>query len=177
MIRRILLSFFFLIFVFFASYIIVYPQEVKIEAKKIEYDLPHPGILPDHPLYVIKAIRDKALIFFTRDSLKKAQIYLLFSDKRTNMAIELVKKGKWGLALTTFSKGEKYFFEIPAIIVESKKQGVSASNDLVLKVKLSHEKHMEIVEDFLKNAPSGQRKQLEQLLELEHQIDQKLSLL
>jgi len=151
--------------------------EIKIEAKKIDYVLPYPGILPDHPLYFLKAVRDKSLDFFTRDYIKKAQLYLLFSDKRANMAIELAKKGRWGLMISTVSKGEKYTLKIIQLLKTSKKQGASAESDFILRVKLSNDKHREIIETLLKDIPQGERKKLEEVLNLNKQIKEKLALL
>ncbi len=152
-------------------------QEIKIEAKKIEYVLPYPGILPDHPLYFLKAIRDRSLVFFTRDYIKKAQLYLLFSDKRINMALSLTKKGKWRLIASTISKGEKYALKMIQLLEESKKQGVSPEGEFVLKVKLSNEKHREAIETILKDAPQGERKAIEEVLRLNRQIEENLIVL
>lgn len=152
-------------------------QEVELEGKKAEYELPYPGILPDHPLYFLKMGRDRLLLFFTRDQLKKAELYLLYSDKRAHMAIELSKKGKWQLAETTISKGEKYFLKIPPAISKSREQGVSPPEDFILKIKLSHEKHSEIIESLLKDAPQGERRGLEGVLNLNKHIGEMVSTL
>lgn len=153
------------------------PQEIKIEAKKTDYILPYPGILPDHPLYLLKATRDRLLDFFTRDYLKKAQLYLLFSDKRANMAIDLAKKGKWELMISTVSKGEKYILKMIQLLETSKKQGASPESDFILRIKLSNEKHREIIENLLKNTPHGKRKGLKEVLNLNKQIKEKLAVL
>ena len=48
------------------------------------YLLPYPGMLPDNPLYMLKAMRDRVINFLIADSQKKAEFYLLQSDKRLN---------------------------------------------------------------------------------------------
>jgi hypothetical protein len=53
-------------------------------------------------------------------NVKKANIYLLFSDKRAAMSVALLKKGKNQLAIDTFSKGEKYFLKIPDLLLPLK---------------------------------------------------------
>lgn len=83
-------------------------QSITINQDKVVYNLPYPGILPDNPLYFIKGIRDKILELVTRDNLKKAELYLLFSDKRVAMAESLAQKGKDKQALTIFYEGEQY---------------------------------------------------------------------
>jgi len=185
MVKKTFLLLSFILIVFFSFYLLVVAEEgvktnteeIKIEAKKIDYVLPYPGILPDHPLYFLKAIRDKLLDFFTRDYIKKAQLYLLFSDKRANMAIGLAKKGKWGLMISTVSKGEKYTLKIIQLLETSKKQGASAESDFILRAKLSNDKHREIIETLLKDVPQGERKGLEEVLNLNKQTKERLALL
>ena len=54
-------------------------EEATTEAQEeitesVNYQLPYPGrILPDHPLYFLKMIRDRIWLFFTTNSLKKAE--------------------------------------------------------------------------------------------------------
>lgn len=107
------------------------------------YDLPYPGILPDHPLYFLKMIRDQLNLFFTRDYQKKATVYLLYSDKRVAASVLLLEKGKEKLALDTLAKGEKYFFKIPFLIEQAKKQGQSFPKEVIEKIKTANEKHGE----------------------------------
>lgn len=147
---------------------VVYGQE------KIFYTLPYPGILPDHPLYFLKATRDRLMDIFTRDYIKKANLYLLFSDKRVNMAIMLSKKGKNKLAVTTFAKGEKYFLKIPELLLMSKKQGVSPSSELIETVRSSNAKHFEIANDFLKVTPANQIATMEEIILINKEIKEKL---
>jgi len=69
----------------------------------------YPGILPGHLLYPLKMIRDRILLFFTTDSLKKAVLLLQFADKRLRAVEALInEKGKIDLGVTTLTKAEKY---------------------------------------------------------------------
>ncbi len=138
------------------------------------YNLPYPGILPDHPLYPLKAIRDKLTDLTTRDYVKKANIYLLFSDKRAAMSVALLKKGKNQLAIDTFSKGEKYFLKIPDLLVTSKKQGVSASSDFIVTLKLSNAKHRELINEVAGELPQGQNQEMLEILKMNQEIKDKL---
>lgn len=183
MIKKIVLFFLFFSFIFLSFYILVTAEEktkektpeIKIESKKIEYQLPYPGILPDHPLYFLKMIRDRILEFLTRDYLKKANLYLLFSDKRINMALFLSKKGSWKLITTTASKGEKYALKMAEALIMAKKQGLAPENDFLIKAKLSNEKHQEVLENLLKETPQGERQELKSILKLNKQIKEKLN--
>lgn len=74
-----------------------------------DYNLPYPGILPDHPLYKLKVLRDKVTTFLIRDPIKKAEYHLLLADKRIYMSRLLVDKGKIALAKETALKGENEY--------------------------------------------------------------------
>ncbi|OGK18961.1 hypothetical protein A3G67_00065 [Candidatus Roizmanbacteria bacterium RIFCSPLOWO2_12_FULL_40_12] len=167
----------FLLFIVPVFYLVDYSQQVSLNQDKVEYQLPHPGILPDHPLYVFKAARDKVLEFFTRENIKKAELYLLFSDKRVKMAEELASKGKSNLAITTFSKAEKYFLKIPDLLRDSKKQGVGPSAELIDHLKKSNEKHAEVLSVLLETLPEGEQEGLSQIRELNLQVSNELSTL
>lgn len=142
---------------------------------KVVYTLPYPGLLPDHPLYFAKVVRDRILEFTTRDTIKKAELYLLLSDKRLAMAMDLSVKGKDKLAVTTFSKAEKYFEKIQDLLITSKKQGVSPSADFINRLKMSNIKHRQIGEMFLKELPQGQADTIESSLELNGRIKKRLA--
>lgn len=92
--KKVFLTLFTTLFIFLVPLFIYMMEYTPVNAtqEKVVYNLPYPGILPDNPLYFIKAIRDQFLILGTRDNIKKAQLYLLYSDKRFAMAISLVKK-------------------------------------------------------------------------------------
>lgn len=149
-------------------------QVINYEDQKVVYDLPYPGILPDNPLYFLKAIRDKAIDILTRDQIQKARLYLLFSDKRVNMSILLSKKGKQKLATTTLSKAEKYFEPIPNLLKQSKTQGVSPPEELVFRLRLSNSKHREIIQSYIKTFPQGEIEYLNTLLKLNEKIKKDL---
>ncbi len=133
------------------SYVFVTPAPavtvLGTESPDIGYKLPYPGsILPDSPLWVIKALRDKVWYMVTTNPLKKAELALLFSDKRLSSAVSLFDSNKAGLALSTLSKGEKYL-EI-AVNEEqiARKEGMDTSAFLT-KLALSSLKHRQIIEE------------------------------
>lgn len=133
-----------------------YSTQLATATEKVAYELPYPGILPDHPLYIVKIARDRALDYTTRDPIKKARLYLLFSDKRVAMAQALIEKGKIKPAISTLSKGEKYFLQIPGLVKTSKEQGTEAPADLKQQLKLSNQKHREVNDTLLRKLPQGE---------------------
>lgn len=142
--------------------------------EKVAYELPYPGILPDHPLYIIKIARDRVLEYTTRDPAKKAQLYLLLSDKRVAMALSLIQKGKIKPAVSTLSKGEKYFLQIPDLVKTAKKQGAAPPSDFTLQLKLSNQKHREVLDTLLRELPQGELDSLQQVLDLNKQIEKQV---
>jgi len=148
----------------------IYSQTIILSDKKVIYELPYPGILPDHPLYLLKMVRDKMVDLATRDNIKKAELYFLYSDKRIAMAIILAKEGKAKLALTTLTKGEKYFYQIPPLLTKAKTQGASPSESLIYKLKLSNTKHKQIMDEVAKQIPQGQETEIQYLYDLNEKI-------
>lgn len=171
-------SWLFFLFFIFLSPLIVYliEQPIKVEAieEKVVYNLPYPGILPDHPLYFLKVVRDRITDWLTRDNLKKAELYLLYSDKRVAMAQFLSKKGKINLAISTFSKAEKYFLKIPPLLEKAKKQGVSPPPGFVEKLKLANSKHNDITQSLIKEFPQGASESLTEIIKLNEKIKKQL---
>lgn len=179
------------IIIYFLSFLIIVPflfyvinvstiipatsQSISLSQGKVVYDLPYPGILPDNPLYFIKMVRDRLVDVATRDNTKKAELYLLYSDKRFASAINLIAKGKSSLAISSLSKGEKYFSKIPALLTQAKKQGVSPNQNLLYRLKLSNDKHKEIIEDTTKQAPQGAEDQFRTILEMNKKIKEELN--
>jgi Domain of unknown function (DUF5667) len=125
----------------------------------VDYTLPYPGILPDNPLYFVKALRDQVVSFFISDPLKKAQFDLLMSDVRLNAATYLFAKGesKYSLAETTISKGENYFYNSLQQIQSAKQQGMDV-NDTVSKLVTASMKHQEVITGLMPKT-SGDVKQ------------------
>lgn len=162
----------FVILVPFVTYFVLGASDtlVKTPQEKVIYNLPYPGLLPDSPLYITKVFRDRITDFLTRDNLKKAELYLLYSDKRTSMSLVLASKGKSQLAIDTFVKGEKYFLKIPELLRSAKKQGAQAPSSFVETLKLSNAKHKELIEELIKILPQGLNQSLTQLSDLNQQV-------
>jgi len=162
----------FVIVVPFVTYFVLGASDtlVKNPQEKVIYNLPYPGLLPDNPLYLTKVIRDRITDFLTRDNLKKAELYLLYSDKRASMSLVLASKGKNQLAIDTFVKGEKYFLKIPELLKSAKKQGAQAPSSFVETLKLSNAKHKELIEELIKILPQGLNQSLILLTDLNQQV-------
>lgn len=128
-----------------------------------EYPLPYPGILPDNPLYFLKAARDRLISFLISDPLKKSQFNLLEADKRLNAGVALVDKGKAKLAESTIAKGENYFEDAIAMVDLAKKQGIETSGMLskLSKASKKHGKMLKSLEEKTKGDVQRDIKNLE----------------
>lgn len=166
--------FFILIFTFLALFTsnAAFSQELSIKEatessdiqekdKKIEYQLPYPGLLPDSPLYFLKALRDAVVDFLISDPLKKADFYLLQADKRLNAGVYLFKigKSKYNLAESTISKGENYFEKAISKAIEAKQQGMNI-DDISRGLRTSSRKHKEVIKELAANADAKTKESL-----------------
>jgi len=98
------------------------PTPDSADAKRtvpVEYSLPYPGMLPDHPLYILKTVRDKIMEFLISDPIRKIEFYILQSDKYVNAGVLLIDQQKETLAKSAFSAANAY-----------KKQAVTLSDTL-----------------------------------------------
>ncbi|NTU46916.1 hypothetical protein HGA88_04800 [Candidatus Roizmanbacteria bacterium] len=173
---RVLLLFLLIIGPFFLGLNIPlsYSQQPTPFGQKIVYELPYPGLTPDSPFYWMKSVRDMCTDFFTRDLLKKSELYLHLSDKRIAMAITLAKQGKNKLAISTVKEAEELAAKIPNLFVESKKQGANPSGELISRVKLSAEKHKELIEELKRTLPQGEAELLQSALDLNQKTESDL---
>jgi hypothetical protein len=143
----------------------------------LEYALPYPGILPDHPLYFMKNMRDKILIFFSRDLLKKSQLKLLLSDKHLVMGQILSGMGKNELSVKTLTHGEKYLLESVYHLSELKKTGTIPVN-LTDKYALAAKKHQEVIVEMKEGTSDNDfQKELVEVFNLNVQASEQISLL
>ncbi len=60
------------------------------QVETVDYTLPYPGILPDNPLYPLKAFRDRMVSVLIADPVKKSLFNLLQADKRLQSAVYLL---------------------------------------------------------------------------------------
>lgn len=133
------------------------------QAKKDgEYTLPYPGLLPDNPLYFLKALRDRVVDFLISDPLKKADFYLLQADKRLNAGVYLIRQGKskYQLAESTISKGENYFERAISKVKEAKRQKME-TGEITQRLYQAAKKHQGVLSSLGKDVKdSNARKSL-----------------
>lgn len=124
---------------------------------EINYELPYPGsILPDHPLWFLKVIRDKAWLAATSNPGKKAELKLLFADKRLGASKILFEKGKPELAYSTLTKAEKYLEEAYLQEKENREKRMDTS-DFLMRLADCSLIHRHTIEEILVVAPDDAR--------------------
>lgn len=142
-----------------------------------EYYLPYPGILPDSPLYKLKAARDRIVLWLTIDREAKAEKRLQLADKRINAAIALVDGGKIDLGVSTATKAEKYLAESVETTYELVREGRDVKSLLLTLAKASA-KHSLVMEDLIAKTEGNNRIVLEKTLTgtntLQEMVDQAL---
>lgn len=138
--------------------------ESQAEDQEVDYYLPYPGILPDHPLYWLKMVRDRVMLWGTKDPFQQFQRRLLYADKRIGAAEALIKGGQTELGVTTATKAEKYLEQAVGQYKNLKAEGKinPETEDRLEKATL---KHRELVTELLKQVPDSAKSVLEKTLE------------
>ncbi len=121
-------------------------------ARHLDYALVYPGILPNNPLYPIKMIRDKIVLFLITDPVKRAAFNLLQADKRLAAGILLLQEDKKNeaLAITTIEKGENYFHEAMNQAFQIKREGRDVKG-FIQKLDSALEKHTQDITGLKKD--------------------------
>ena len=125
------------------------------------YELPYPGMLPDSPLYKIKVLRDKLILFLITEPQKKVEFHLLQADKGISSASMLLNKGNPSLAIQTALKAEHNMTLIPEQI---RLMQVKPSGSMFDKLIDASKKHQEILGGMIKKAEGNEQKSLKQVL-------------
>ena len=127
---------------------------------EIDYKLSFPGrVLPGSLLWPIKATRDKVWMLLTTDPGKKAELNLLFADKRIWGAKILFEKEEFETGMSTLAKAEKYLEEAARLSARNKSKGLEVSefSERLAKASL---KHWQTVGEILNLAPEDARPEI-----------------
>jgi len=109
----------------------------------IEYTLPYPGILPDHPLYFFKEIRDAILEILITDPIRKGELYILLADKRLVMSQVLVDANKEMEAMSSLARAGEYEAKAFLAFSSIKSRGSTIPPYITENFALSLRKHIE----------------------------------
>jgi len=133
------------------------------ESPHIHYYLADPGeVLPGSYLWPIKAFRDRAWLFLTTNPGKKADLLLLFADKRLVSGQIIFENDNPEFGLTTLFKAEKYLEQASLQEKKNREDGVDTS-DFLLRLAVASLKHFEVLESILAIAPEDARQEIIEL--------------
>ncbi len=111
----------------------------------IVYMLPYPGILPTHPLYFLKSLRDKVIEMLISDPLNKSEFYVLQADKKLGMGITFVSMGKASDAKKAFAEAFSVREQARQLVEAEVKAGHEVPRHIIEKLVLSLMKHEEVL--------------------------------
>lgn len=125
------------------------PEPTAASEIEVNYQLPYQGrILPNSPLWPIKALRDKIWVSITFNPLKKAELYLLLSDKRIAASLAMFEKDESELGVSTLTKAEKYLELAGEQYKKAEEKGLETTGFLT-NLAMSSLKHRQLIEDML----------------------------
>ena len=154
--KKLFILLFFAIFLFFSTQAsLAQETESSTKSAAIKYDLAYPGILPDNPLYKLKVLRDKITALLISEPMKKAEFYLLQTDKGILATAILVDKGEIKLAQETALKSEH---NMTLLTYELKKLTKRPSSDFIGKMKTASLKHQEVLNSLIKRVTPDEQK-------------------
>lgn len=130
---------------------------------KIEYFLAYPGVLPDSPLYKIKMIRDQIVLWLTTDAGRRAELFLLYADKRIGAGKVLIEGNQVPLGISTLTKGAKYLERAIEQTKKAKTKGKKVDS-LEINIKNASLKYEEILAGQLEKVNSDGKTALNELL-------------
>lgn len=128
-----------------------------VVSQTVDYELPYPGLLPDNPLYNLKALRDRVIEFLISTPAKKAEFYLLASDKKVNTGYYLIIKGKDDLGVLYISKSNNYM----SMAIPQADAAGTTGKETLQKIKTSIKKHQEVIKLAEKDVDQKNKTKLE----------------
>ena len=124
------------------------PTPTGMVEQKVDYTLPYPGILPDHPLYFLKRLRDQILERLSVDPIRKMEFYMLQTDKSVNTGLFLAAKQKGALAQESITRARQYMGQAVSIAATLKKEGKDVPAYLVERFIKAGAKYEEILNEL-----------------------------
>lgn len=134
--------------------------------KKSEYVLPFPGLLPDHPLYVLKNFRDFLLDKLIVDPIRRSEFYLLQADKKLAMTLLFVDKGNSSRATDMVAKSGNHMEQSIGGLVTLKSQGKEVPGYVVDRITNALVKHEEVLTELLQKELGTERANFSSALDL-----------
>lgn len=114
-----------------------------------DYQLSWPGMLPDQPLYKVKILRDRLVLWLVKDPVKRIEYYLLLADKGMYATRLLIDKGNVPLALITALKAENNYTLLVTEYRWAYWYAKKLPSDLTQNIQRAAYKHQEILSGII----------------------------
>lgn len=121
------------------------PGTVTPTPSPVEYALPYPGLLPNHPLFFLKMMRDSVLTALISDPVRKVEFSQLMTDKYMHMGVVLTQKQNKKVALDTFKQVAQLIERTKQDVYKLPPTNADEVGNIKLKFKKSLEKYEEII--------------------------------
>lgn len=133
------------------------------DSEEVNYYLAYPGrVMPDSPIWSLKVLRDKVWLRITTDGGKKAELLLLFADKRISASQILFDQNKPELAYSVLEKSQMYLIQAMEQTDKNKEDGYSIT-DFNIRLANASLKHYEVMQNILNLAPDDAKPKIIQL--------------
>ncbi|MEI7653216.1 MAG: DUF5667 domain-containing protein [bacterium] len=145
-----------------------------VQDEKVIYTLPEAGqVIPTHPLFIIKQIRDSIENVLTRDPVQKIKLKLRQADLHIVYAQTLASQNKPSAAIQAVEDAIDQDQDASKILAEMKPQSISedeeaAKNDMKdirFNLVQSNIKHAEVLRSLLTTLPKGEQESVLSSLE------------
>ena len=149
------------------------------EQVDVIYELPYPGrVSPDHPLWPVKALRDKLTLIFTFALDKKSELNLLYADKRLIASKDLFEKDKPELGFTTLTKSQMYLETAYNLDKENREMG-DKDTQLLRSIANASLKHRQVIEEIIAISPEDAKPKIVEVMDVSKMIydDTKIALM
>lgn len=150
-------------------------EVLGIVTKKVDYVLPYPGILLDHPLYVLKQFRDMILEKLISDPIRKAEFYILQADKFVNMAVFAIDQGKTKIVGKAVTQAEWYLQQSEINLITLKNNGIPIPGRVTDRMEKSVGKHIEVLTELLTKVSASEKEVITDALTLAKKLQADLS--
>lgn len=137
------------------------PQAI-FETETVEYQLPYPGILADHPFFFLKDLRNTYRIWTAPSHIPKSIEYLDQADSTIAMAQPLREKGKLKLSVESVAKANELFKQAVFHYKENE-ESTEESRAHLEQLRNANKKHREVADELLKEVPQGEISTLEDI--------------
>lgn len=128
----------------------------ETEVMAVEYTLPYPGILSNHPLFPLKMVRDWIFERLITDPMRKTEFYILQADKRLAMAIAFMSSVQQEEAVVAVDDAREFMQKAVTTAQSARSAGQEIPGHIMDRFERSTAKHMEVVEGFASQAEEMQ---------------------